>query len=365
MRKILTVCFALIALMCNAQTLAPKGEWIKANNPNIKYIGRVSWNHDIQSPMFTFPGVQIISEFTGTSIRMVAKPNSGYFMAQIDDCEAFKVAFNSKRDSVVTLAVALPKGEHSVKLMYVTEGYERKAEFRGFILDEGCQLIEPAKLPERKIEFIGNSITCGYGVESINEADHFQDETCNHYYTYAARTARALNAQHVVVARSGIGVYRNYDGPVTGTKINMNTEYKRTLLYDEKEPDWNFASYTPQVVCINLGTNDTSTKGADFKLLKKGYADLLHKVRNEYQAAKIVFLCGCMMEGKALAMAKKAMDEVTEEAHKSGDKEVYRFDFTPHNGDLGYGADWHPSIWQHEKMAGELTAYLRALMNWK
>ena len=33
-------------------------------------------------------------------------------------------------------------------------------------------------------------------------------------------------------------------------------------------------------------------------------------------------------------------------------------------GDLGYGADYHPSKWQHEKMAGELTAYLRGLMNW-
>ena len=31
---------------------------------------------------------------------------------------------------------------------------------------------------------------------------------------------------------------------------------------------------------------------------------------------------------------------------------------------LRYGADWHPSYWQQQKMAGELTAYLRALMRW-
>ena len=34
------------------------------------------------------------------------------------------------------------------------------------------------------------------------------------------------------------------------------------------------------------------------------------------------------------------------------------------NGDLGYGASWHPSYWQHEQMAGELIPYLRKLMGW-
>jgi hypothetical protein len=43
---------------------------------------------------------------------------------------------------------------------------------------------------------------------------------------------------------------------------------------------------------------------------------------------------------------------------------VFRFDFTPQTGDIGYGASWHPSKWQHEKMAAELTAYLRSLMKW-
>jgi len=28
------------------------------------------------------------------------------------------------------------------------------------------------------------------------------------------------------------------------------------------------------------------------------------------------------------------------------------------------GADWHPSIWQHQFMAAELTSYLRQLMQW-
>lgn len=343
-------------------TLKPAGTYIKASDPDIQYLGRVSFKHP-DSPMFTFPSVQIRATFTGTSLKMMAKPNSGYFMARIDGSEAFKVAFNSERDSIVTLAAALPQGTHQVSLMYVTEGYDRRAEFRGFLLDKGQRLLPPPALSQRRIEFIGNSITCGYGVESTERDAPFLDETCNHYYTYAARTARNLQAEEMAVCRSGIGVYRNYNGPRTGDKINMNTEYTHTLLYDNSE-QWDFTRYQPQVVCINLGTNDTSTSGADPKLLRKGYEDLLQQVRKAYAHAKIVFLCGPMMNGDALILAKKTMDEVVAEANKKGDKEVYRFDFKPQNGNLGYGASWHPSYWQHEQMAGELTPYLRKLMNW-
>lgn len=343
-------------------TLIPAGTRIAASDSNIQYLGRISYKNP-ESPVFTFPSVQIRATFTGTSLKMVAKPKSGYFMASIDKGEAFKVSFNSERDSIVTLATALPEGAHQVNLMYVTEGYDRRAEFRGFILDKGHQLLTPPALSERRIEFIGNSITCGYGVESTECDAPFLDETCNHFYTYAARTARNLEAEEIAVCRSGIGVYRNYDGPRTGDKINMNTEYAHTLLYDNTE-NWDFSRYQPQVVCINLGTNDTSTKGADPKLLKKGYENLLRQVRQAYADAKIVFLCGPMMNGDALTLAKNTMDEVVAEANKKGDNKVFRFNFTPQNGDLGYGASWHPSYWQHEQMAGELTPFLRKLMGW-
>lgn len=371
MHKVLSFAAMMAALTLQAQnivpstpsgTLEPAGTRIPASDTQIQYLGRISFKNP-ESPMFTFPSVQIRATFTGTSLKMIAKPNSGYFMAQIDRGEAFKVSFNSERDSIVTLATALPEGAHQVRLTYVTEGYDRRAEFRGFLLDKGHQLLTPPALSDRRIEFIGNSITCGYGVESTERDAPFQDETCNHYYTYAARTARNLEAEEMAVCRSGIGVYRNYNGPRTGDKINMNTEYSHTLLYDNSE-QWDFTRYQPQVVCINLGTNDTSTTGADPKLLKKGYENLLRQVRQAYADAKIVFLCGPMMGSDDLVLAKKTMDEVVEEANKRGDAKVFRFNFTPQNGDLGYGASWHPSYWQHEQMAGELTPYLRKLMGW-
>ena len=222
----------------------------------------------------------------------------------------------------------------------------------------------PAKQKnEKRVVFIGNSITCGYGIESTDPKEGFSDETENHYYSYAAITARNLQAQHLVVARSGIGIYRNYGAPKTGSKDNMPSMYEQTLFGVPSEK-WNFAKYTPDVVCVNLGTNDTSLNNYDRDFLVNGYRNFLITLRKHYPNAKIVFLTGSMLLGQALEHVKYAMDDVVREARIAGDKQVYRFDMSWQTGDLGYGADYHPSKWQHEKMAGELTAYLRGLMNW-
>ena len=261
-----------------------------------------------------------------------------------------------------------------MRLMYVIEGYEFYPEFWGFVLDKGRRLVEAPALPSRKLEFIGNSITCGYGNEGTNKEEHFDYATENHYYSYASLTARALDAQHWVVARSGIGAYRNYGGPKAGTPdSNMPVQYEYTGYAPDPElrrkggfdsERWDFSRYQPDVVCINLGTNDLSTNNYDVKLLKQGYQTLLMMVRQHNPQAKIVFLCGSMLLDKELEIAKKILDEIAAEANKAGDKQVYHFDFTYQNGSLGYGNDYHPSIWQHEKMAAELTAYLRSLMQW-
>ena len=145
MKKIL---FAIIAMLtfssaCRAvNTLPVEGVWVKPSNPLIQYIGRINDSNPDQ-PTFNWPGIEIRARFQGTSLRMVAKPKSGYFMCSIDNATPFKVAFNSERDSVVQLATALPQGEHSVRLMYTIEGLDRHAIFRGFVLDKGCKLVTP------------------------------------------------------------------------------------------------------------------------------------------------------------------------------------------------------------------------------
>ena len=376
MKKFLIL--ALLAISCQCgfaanKTFPLKGTIVSPADKHIRYTGRISFANP-ERPAWNYPGVQIIAAFEGTSLRMMAKPKSGYFMAQIDQAEPFKVAFRGERDSVVALATALPDTRHIVRLMYIIEGYEFFPEFWGFVLDKGRSLIEPPVLPTRKIEFIGNSITCGYGNEGANKFQGFEYETENHYYSYASITARNLEAQHWVVARSGIGAYRNYNGPKTGNpESNMPVQYEYTGYAWKPElrqeptflkEKWDFNRYQPDLICINLGTNDLSTPNYDAKLLKQNYQKLLKMVRQHNPKAKIVFLTGSMLYNEELKLQKQLLDEVTAEAQKAGDKEVYRFDMNHIDGEAFYGNDWHPNIYQDEKMAGELTPFLRKLMNW-
>lgn len=328
---------------------------IAADNPNIQYTGRFSFKNK-KAPCMVYPGSQIETSFSGSYIGMMAKPGSGYFMVTIDNDNPIKIYFSAK-DSVRTLVRGLNNGKHNCKVMLAYEGYQTRPEFRGFLIDRDAKLLPTPNTKRLKLEFIGNSITCGYGIEARDKMIHYSDSTENHYYTYAATAARELNAESMVVARSGIGVYRNYNGPKSGDKDIMPRWYDYTLLYDSTEV-WNSKRYTPDIVCVNLGTNDLSTDNYDITLYKNSYMAFMKHLRSIYPKAKIVMLTGCMLSGSPLKQQKQALDAVKEEL---GDKLFYRFDFTPANGSLGYGADYHPSMLQARKMATELVGFINSI----
>lgn len=276
----------LLALGCaQASTTLPiNGEIFKANDARIQYIGRVSVS-PTGIARFNYPGVTIQARFQGTSLKMVCRPKTGFFMVSIDGAEAFKVSFDSERDSVVSLCTALPQGIHEVRAMYVIEGLYRNPEFHAFVLDKGCQLADPPALSDRTIEFIGNSITCGFGTESIVASDPYEDNTENHWYTYARIVADSLQARYHCVARSGIGVYRNAGGPKEGSKDNMPWQYPYTL-FNQHEEAWDFSKYQPKLVCVNLGTNDFSSNNYDPKLYEEAYRKFLGQLREYYPGQK-------------------------------------------------------------------------------
>lgn len=333
------------------------GTFVQASDPQIQYVGRVSWRKaDVAS--FNFPGTEIRARFSGTSLKMVCRPMTGYFMAIVDGSKAFKVGFNAPKDSVVTVAAALTPGEHTVRLQYAIEGWERHPEFKGFILDADSKLLPSAPLPTLKLEFIGNSITCGFGVENPVASGPFEEETENHWYTYANIVTDSLHAIHTSISRSGIGVYRNYDGPREGSAEPMPTQYPYTLFNDHSER-WDFSRYTPDIVFINLGTNDLSTNNYDIHRYEQAYRAFLATVRGYYLKARIILLSGPMLGAKDNEAEKAVLNRIAKDFRKKGDKLIERFDFTPQDGSLGYGASWHPSKRQHQKMAEELLDFLR------
>lgn len=349
--KIFLPLIALAAISCSGSGQLD----VNPNDPDILYMGRIL-RTDSTAPTFTYPGTTAMLNFEGSSIAMAASPGSGQFMVEVDSLAPFKIDFTAS-DSLITLADSLAAGPHSLRVTYAIEGYEKHPEFRGFVISGPDRKLLPApERPELKIEFIGNSITCGYGTEADNGDIHFSYDTENHTLSYAYLTARALNADFNIVARSGIGMYRSYGGPREGTpEQRMPGEYDRTLIYDPAHY-WDHRSFRPDIICINLGTNDTSLDNYDIGLFEQAYKKFLVHLHMLQPQARIVLLTGPMLHGKQLEDVKATLDRLAE-----GNDHIYRFDMSEQTGELGYGADYHPSRAQAAKNAAELTAFLENL----
>ena len=119
--------------------------------------------------------------------KNVCQAHEWIFMVKIDNAAPFKISFNSPSDSIVTLATALNDTVHTIDYHECNRGFSSSTGIQGFLLDKGKNLVF-RQSSTTQIGFIGNSITCGYGIESVEASDPFTEETENHYYTYAAIT---------------------------------------------------------------------------------------------------------------------------------------------------------------------------------
>ncbi len=335
---------------------------ITADNKNIEYTGRIDFS-DVLAPKFSFSGVSIRANFTGTTIAAILNDDTGdnYFNVIIDG-KVTSVIHVTKGQKIYELGNGLEDTNHEIELFKRTELTFGKTQFFGFLVEDGHDLKPIENERALFFEFIGNSITCGYGNEGLN-GDDFLATTENHYMTYAAVTSRSFNARHMAVSRSGIGVYRNYDGPVTGSDDCMTNLYKHTFLYDAY-PEYDFAKQ-PDLVCINLGTNDFSTSGANTTLYIKNYLRLIDSIQTQYNKPEIVCLLGPMLSGESLIQVRNCLKYIAETANAKGKGSVHFFEMSAQNGDLGIGVHYHPTVAQHVKDANELCNYLRDLKGWK
>ena len=358
MKKVLLIFGLLSIVFC--ETFAD--DTIPANNNKIEYTGRIDFTNPL-APKFSYSGVSIRACFSGTYVSVIMDDDTGqnYYNIILDGevIDTFNVVVGKKS---YNLAEDLKDTIHEIELFKRTELTFGKSQFFGFILNSGDSLATIKNERKLFIEYIGNSITCGYGNEGEN-GQIFGPTTENHYLTYAAITSRNFNARHMAVSRSGIGIYRNYNGPKGGNTDCMTNNYTRIFLYD-KNPKYDFATQ-PDVICINLGTNDFSVNGGDSALYVSNYLRLIDTIQANYNMPNIVCLLGPMLKGTTLAKVRTYIKFVADSANKKGKGNVSFFEMSAQTGDLGYGIDSHPTVAQHEKNAKELTAYLKLLMGWK
>ena len=222
------------------------------------------------------------------------------------------------------------------------------------------------------IQFIGNSITCGYGnMVSIeapptgNPLTGFHSENENAYLSYAMQAARMLDASPTLVSFSGKGMYRNFDSDTIET---MPKIYNRIHLQKKTSANWDSLTVQiPDIIVINLGTNDFFGESKNIPLndavFIKTYIAFVARLIKLYPTAKIICANGSMMndawpEGKyCWTRMQLALTTVCKHFEDNGDTAIYPFFFTPQQAP--FGEDYHPSLVTHSKMAKELTIFIQ------
>ncbi len=326
---------------------------------SVQLMGRFDVT-DSARPGFGWSGSAMIARFqgTGATLRIDGSPNQFAVLVDGAMSPVLKVASGTTQ---YALASGLASGSHDLVVWKRTEGNQGENRFLGIDV-AGGQLLAPSAAPDRRIEIYGDSITAGYGLDGQGPNCSFSQDTEDHYLTYGALTARALNTELHTVAWSGIGMYRNY-GESSASADAMPAVYARTLP-TQTDSVWSFDSWQPDAVVINLGTNDASTNGDPGTPFRTAYLDFVRTLRQKYPSTQFVLTIGPMLSGDSLAAIKGHLQAVIQTRQSEGDSKLAFLEFPVQTGSDGYGCDWHPNAATNAQMATLLTAELKTLLGW-
>lgn len=277
----------------------------------------------------------------------------------------------SKRENHIVLFDSPVEKTVTVSVMKFSEAAFGYAGFKSLEL-EGDLLSSPespATESQLKLEFIGDSITCGYGIEGVWEKDTFTTQQERPDKAYAFLTAKALGAQVQLCSWSGIGLISNYVDPETIMLPDTHWLMQANWPYTDKslslrlgiEPEvWDGAGYEPDIVVIHLGTNDISwVRGMEERRLEytAQLRQLIEAVHRRSPRAKICCCLGIMGE-QLNASVEEAVNLFKKDFPNVAAKAVL---FTQQLEEDGIAADWHPSAVTHKKAAELLAEALRTL----
>lgn len=354
--------YLLIILAFGVEICRSQENFIPFNQPELSYEGRV-W-HVEDAAVLAWPGTSVTIHFTGTSVKAVMKDldTANYYNVIIDGNVISKIHTDTIKRTY-TFAFGLPCGEHTLQLFKRTEWDKGKTLFYGFELPEEGKIL-PAPAPKkRKIEFFGNSITCGYGNEDSTGKDSWHGYFQNNYATYAAITARHFNAQYHCTSKSGIGIM------VSWFPLIMPQMYSR-LDPTDSASRWDFIQYTPDVVVVNLFQNDSwlvhkpthpefkrafGTNAPDSTAIVNAYKQFVSTLRKTYPQASIICALGSM---DATRLGSPWPGYVKKAVAQMHDPKIYTC-FFPYKNTGG-----HPIVSEQRAMANQLIEFIETNIEW-
>lgn len=344
------------------------------NWSNVKPLGRTMPLADSLWLAFSGSGAEFV--FTGSRCEItIAGDSNAADASKANDHVRIAIYLNGERvvDDMInaaekTYVVSADAQENVVRIVKLSETAMSTCGIKVI----AAEAIRPTEKKAHFVEFIGDSITCGYGVDDEVAEHHFSTTTEDVTRAYAYRTAELLGADYSMCSISGYGIISGYTA--TGEeKITSQTlpqfydrlgfsygTYQKKIVASVK---WDFTGYTPDLIVVNLGTNDDSytlSKRDRQKEYCAAYVEFLKVIREHNPDAKILCTLGVMGD-RLYPWVEKAAKDYTEE---TGDANIACMRFAVQSPSDGYAADWHPTEATHTKAAEKLTGFIRELMGW-
>jgi hypothetical protein len=368
------------------------GTFIGADNSHIRYVGRFDLSTP-SAPRMAWAGSQIVATFEGSSCSAIIQDSCGkdsvsgcsgnsgddyqYYDVYIDGALAKTFFAPSKQDTFV-LASGLANATHRLTLLRRTESQRWAATFRGLILDNGKGLVSPDPASSRRIEYIGDSHTVGTGVECYTNGQWGWDAPGPHNVakSYATLTSRYFGADNHITAMAGKGLVHNHSDVKMASDTTIRHYFRRTLQ-SAILPAWNPATWIPQVVVLNIGTNDFAEwrqaswgqklpgdslrKPATAAVFVPAYRAFLDTIRSVYPGVKIVCVgpydwCG------GLDSAAKVIRTAFDQEIASGEHDVYWLPYP--SSQTSDFVCCHPGVAFHRKIADSLEVVISTIPGW-
>ena len=354
----LALCLFFITLLGIPKNVqkAPVMTLFEADNRHFQYMGRIDFSKP-KTPKFWAPGVTIKAKFQGTSCEAVFNDevaygtSHNYIEIAVDNQKPVRIQTTGPINTI-NVAEGLAPGAHTVTLCKDTESGIGYVEFVGLRCEKLLALPRP---PARRLEFIGDSITCGAGSDQSQKPCGVGEWYAqnNAYGSYGVHTARLLNAQWQLSSVSGIGLMHS----CCDMTETMPTVFDRLKVRDG-ELKWDFARYQPDAVTVCLGQNDGQQEPNAFQ---DHYVGFLQDIRGHYPKAQIICLTSPMADDSLTAYLKTNLTQIVARRNEAGDKNVHTFFFAHH---YNRGCGQHPNLDDHQLIAGELAPYLKATLGW-
>ncbi|RAO68189.1 uncharacterized protein BHQ10_004201 [Talaromyces amestolkiae] len=336
----------------------------------IRYLGRVN----PATNELTWPGTGLSFKFLGVSAVIEFEEVNGTNSVDLIIDGGEPTVISNVNETSISTPNGLAQGSHTVELRKRSEALFGSL-FVGNVTTDGTSSVE--SIPARKIEFIGDSITVGYGLDGTYPCTNTAALEDNPK-TYAALAANALSADYSVVAWSGIGLTRNYVSTTVDTSPIMPERYTRYGANDA-DNSYTFPSdWIPDAVVINLGTNDFGylaynaagqAYDARAPLNATTYTDAMvsfvQSIQKHYTKAQF-FLMTSPMLSDSFPTTQDAQHTTMSNALQNAISQIganaHLVDW-PTQGSA-VGCDYHPNAATHAAEATVLASAIRTVLGW-